>query len=333
MPLTQADLECLGVVRNDWTLAEAEFLHRLPFNDLLYHAQRVHRRHFDPNAIQQSTLLSIKTGACPEDCAYCPQSAHVPSGRKAAPLLDCEAVVDAARNARAAGATRFCMGAAWRSPRGSQLAAVATMVRAVRGLGLETCATLGMLDEAQATELKEAGLDYYNHNLDTSEAFYGQIVTTRSYAERLDTLRAVRAAGLKVCCGGILGMGESREDRSALLHTLATLPRHPESVPLNLLVQVPGTPLHGLPPLDPLEFVRTVATARLLMPASWLRLSAGRTGMDEAVQALCFLAGANSIFVGDRLLTTPNPGRERDGELFERLGLRAATGAETSAPA
>jgi biotin synthase len=241
-------------------------------------------------------------------------------------------VVDAARAARAAGATRFCLGAAWRSPRGSQLKAVATMIRAVRALGLETCATLGMLDEAQAMELKEAGLDYYNHNLDTSEAFYGQIVTTRSYAERLETLRAVRAAGLKVCCGGILGMGESREDRVALLHTLATLPRHPESVPINLLVQVSGTPLHGLPPLDPLEFVRTVATARLLMPASWLRLSAGRTQMDEAVQALCFLAGANSIFLGERLLTTPNPGHERDAALFERLGLRAAAGAEASAP-
>ena len=332
MPLTHADLECLGAVRNDWTLADAEFLHRLPFSDLLYHAQRVHRRHFDPNTIQQSTLLSIKTGACPEDCAYCPQSAHVPSGRSAEPLLNWETVVDAARAARAAGATRFCMGAAWGSPRGRQVAAVATMIRAVRALGLETCATLGMLDEAQATELKEAGLDYYNHNLDTSEAFYGEIVTTRSYAERLDTLRAVRAAGLKVCCGGILGMGESREDRVALLHTLATLPRHPESVPINLLVQVAGTPLHGLPPLDPLEFVRTVATARLLMPASWLRLSAGRTGMDEAVQALCFLAGANSIFLGERLLTTANPGRERDAALFERLGLRAATAAESSAP-
>jgi biotin synthase len=332
VPSTPLDPERLGAVRHDWSLAEAEALHGLPFNDLLYHAQRAHRRHFDPNVIQQSTLLSIKTGACPEDCAYCPQSVHAPSGRQAQPLLDVEAVLAAAREARAAGATRFCMGAAWRSPRGSQLAAVARMIGAVRALGLETCATLGMLDEEQAAELKQAGLDYYNHNLDTSEAFYGEIVTTRSYGERLDTLRAVRAAGLKVCCGGILGMGETRADRVALLHTLATLPSHPESVPINLLVQVPGTPLHGLPPLDPLEFVRTVATARLLMPASWLRLSAGRTAMDEPLQALCFLAGANSIFLGERLLTTANPGRERDAELFGRLGLRAANGTESCAP-
>jgi biotin synthase len=334
VPPITIDAEGLGELRHDWTLAEAEALYALPFNDLLFHAQRVHRRYFDPHAVQTSTLLSIKTGGCPEDCAYCPQSVHYPSGREAVtPLLELEAVVEAARAARAAGATRFCMGAAWRSPRGRQLETVAAMVREVRALGLETCATLGMLDDGQAAALKAAGLDYYNHNLDSSEAFYGEIVTTRSYGERLDTLRAVRAAGLKVCCGGILGMGESRADRVALLHTLATLPSHPESVPVNLLVQVPGTPLHGLPPLDPLELVRTLATARLLMPASWLRLSAGRSGMDETLHALCFLAGANSIFLGDRLLTTANPSHDADSALLGKLGLRALAATEAAVAA
>ena len=315
-------LDRLGDVRTDWTLEEARTLFALPFNDLLFHAQRVHRRHFDPNRVQVSTLLSIKTGACPEDCAYCPQSVHyqTPVGRE--DLMDLDDVLQAARVARRNGATRFCMGAAYRNPKPKQLEQIKAMVREVRALGLETCATLGMLSPGQARELKEAGLDYYNHNLDTSEAFYGEIITTRSYQDRLETLAAVREAGLNVCCGGILGMGETEGDRVQLLHTLATLPHHPQSVPINQLVQVEGTPLHGLPPLDPLDLVRTIATARLLMPASYLRLSAGRTGMSDAVQALCFLAGANSIFHGEKLLTTPNPGRTQDEQLFARLGLQ-----------
>ena len=320
------DLNRLGEIRNDWTLAEARALFGLPFNDLLFHAQRVHRLHFDPNRVQVSTLLSIKTGACPEDCAYCPQSVRyeTPVGREE--LMDLGDVLDAAQAARRNGATRFCMGAAWRNPKPKQLEQVKAMVREVRALGLETCATLGMLTPDQARELKDAGLDYYNHNLDTSEAFYGEIITTRTYQDRLDTLAAVRDAGLAVCCGGILGMGESDTDRVQLLLTLATLPQHPESVPINQLVQVEGTPLHGLPPLEPLDLVRTIATARLLMPKSYVRLSAGRTDMSDAVQALCFLAGANSIFYGERLLTTPNPGRSKDQELFARLGLQPEAG-------
>jgi biotin synthase len=317
------DLDRLGVVRNDWSLAEAQALFDLPFNDLLFHAQRVHRRHFDPNLVQVSTLLSVKTGGCPEDCAYCPQSVRHDTGLEREELLQASEVVAAAEAAKRRGATRFCMGAAYRNPKPRQLEQIKQMVREVRALGLETCATLGMLTPEQAGELKDAGLDYYNHNLDTSESFYGDIVTTRTYRDRLDTLEAVRDAGLKVCCGGILGMGESPRDRVELLHTLATLPEHPQSVPINQLVQVEGTPLHGLPPLDPLEMVRTIATARLLMPASHLRLSAGRNEMSDAVQALCFLAGANSIFHGEKLLTTPNPGRDRDEELFARLGLAA----------
>jgi biotin synthase len=317
------DLDRLGVVRNDWSLAEAQALFDLPFNDLLFHAQRVHRRHFDPNRVQVSTLLSVKTGGCPEDCAYCPQSVRHDTGLEREELLQASEVVAAAEAAKRRGATRFCMGAAYRNPKPRQLEQIKQMVREVRALGLETCATLGMLTPEQAGELKDAGLDYYNHNLDTSESFYGDIVTTRTYRDRLDTLEAVRDAGLKVCCGGILGMGESPRDRVELLHTLATLPEHPHSVPINQLVQVEGTPLHGLPPLDPLEMVRTIATARLLMPASHLRLSAGRNEMSDAVQALCFLAGANSIFHGEKLLTTPNPGRDRDEELFARLGLAA----------
>jgi biotin synthase len=320
--MSTPDPDRLGEVRTDWTLDEARALFALPFNDLLYHAQRVHRLTFDPNHVQVSTLLSVKTGACPEDCAYCPQSVRYETGVPREELLDVDSVVSAARAAKANGATRFCMGAAYRSPKAAQLERIKDMVREVHALGLETCATLGMLTPAQARELREAGLDYYNHNLDTSEAFYGEIITTRTYQDRLDTLQAVRDAGLNVCCGGILGMGESEFDRVQLLHTLATLPRHPESVPINQLVQVPGTPLDGLPPLDPLDLVRTVATARLLMPRSYIRLSAGRTDMSDAVQALCFLAGANSIFYGERLLTTPNPGRSRDQELFERLGLK-----------
>ncbi|HEX9772664.1 MAG TPA: biotin synthase BioB [Steroidobacteraceae bacterium] len=316
-----ARLDRLGEIRTDWTLDEARELFRLPFNDLLFHAQRVHRQHFDPNQVQVSTLLSIKTGGCPEDCAYCPQSIRYETGVGREDLMNVAAVVEAAKAARDNGATRFCMGAAYRSPKPRQLEQIKAMVREVRALGLETCATLGMLSPGQARELKDAGLDYYNHNLDTSEAYYGEIITTRSYQDRLDTLQAVRDAGLNVCCGGILGMGESEADRIQLLHTLATLSQHPESVPINQLVQVEGTPLNGLPPLDPLALVRTIATGRLLMPRSYLRLSAGRTEMTDAVQALCFLAGANSIFYGEKLLTTPNPGRSRDVELFDRLGL------------
>ena len=325
--MSTPDLDRLGEVRTDWSLAEAQALFALPFNDLLFHAQRVHRLSFDPNRVQVSTLLSIKTGACPEDCAYCPQSVRYETHVGREELLDLDDVLAAAQAAQRAGATRFCMGAAYRNPKPRQLEQIKTTVSAVRALGLETCATLGMLTPEQARELKDAGLDYYNHNLDTSEAFYGEIITTRTYQDRLDTLAAVRDAGLNVCCGGILGMGESELDRVQLLHTLATLPQHPESVPINQLVQVEGTPLHGLPPLDPLDLVRTIATARLLMPQSYLRLSAGRTDMSDAVQALCFLAGANSIFHGDKLLTTPNPGRSRDEELFARLGLQPETGA------
>jgi biotin synthase len=319
------DLDRLGALRTDWTLEEARALHALPFNDLLFHAQRVHRANFDPNRVQVSTLLSVKTGGCPEDCAYCPQSVRYDTAVEDETLMDLEAVVAAARAAREAGATRFCMGAAYRSPKPKQLERIKAMVRGVSELGLETCATLGMLTPAQARELKDAGLDYYNHNLDTSEAFYGEVITTRTYKDRLDTLQAVRDAGMNVCCGGILGMGETEADRVQLLVTLATLPHHPESVPINQLVQVEGTPLHGLPALDPLDLVRTIATARLLMPRSYLRLSAGRTEMSEAVQALCFLAGTNSIFYGERLLTTPNPGRSRDDQLFARLGLAPET--------
>jgi len=319
--MTAPDLNLLGTVRTDWSLEEARAIHGAPFNDLLFHAQRVHRAHFKPNEVQVSTLLSVKTGACPEDCKYCPQSVRYDTGLDREQLLDVSAVVEAAQAAKASGATRFCMGAAYRSPKPKQLEQIKRMVQEVRALGLETCATAGMLSADQARELKAAGLDYYNHNLDTSPEFYGEIITTRTYADRLETLQAVRDAGINVCCGGILGMGESEGDRVSLLHTLATLPAHPESVPINQLVQVPGTPLHGLPELDPLDLVRAIATARLLMPKSYLRLSAGRTDMSDAVQALCFLAGANSIFYGDRLLTTPNPGRSHDQQLFERLGL------------
>ena len=311
----------LGDVRNDWTLDEARAVFALPFNDLLFHAQRVHRANFDPNKVQVSTLISIKTGACPEDCSYCPQSVRYDTGLQREELMEVCEVVKRAEAAKANGATRFCMGAAYRNPKPHQLQKIKAMVSEVRALGLETCATLGMLTPQQATELKDAGLDYYNHNLDTSEKFYGEIITTRTYQDRLETLQAVRDAGLNVCCGGILGMGESEQDRVALLHTLATLPQHPESVPINQLVQVEGTPLHGLPPLDPLDFVRAIATARLLMPKSYVRLSAGRTDMSDAVQALCFLAGANSIFYGEKLLTTPNPGETHDQALFARLGL------------
>ncbi|MBX3702220.1 MAG: biotin synthase BioB [Steroidobacteraceae bacterium] len=311
-----------GDIRSDWTLAEVQALHALPFADLLFRAQSAHRRHFDPNAVQVSTLLSIKTGACPEDCAYCPQSIRYDTGLEREALMEPEAVIARARAARDAGATRFCMGAAWRSPKDRDLDKVERMVRGVRELGLETCATLGMLTPPQARRLRGAGLDYYNHNLDTSPEFYGEVITTRTYQDRLDTLAAVRDAGIRVCCGGILGMGETASDRASFLHALATLDPHPESVPINNLVQVPGTPLAGTAALDPLEFVRIVALARILMPRSHVRLSAGRAQMSDEMQALCFLAGANSIFYGEKLLTTGNPDTASDHALFRRLGIR-----------
>jgi len=318
-------------IRHDWTLAEVEALFALPFMDLMFRAQRVHRAHHDPNAVQLSTLLSIKTGACPEDCAYCPQSVHYQTGLARSALLEVAAVREAAERARAAGATRFCMGAAWRQPRDRDLEVVAAMVREVRALGLESCATLGMLAPRQAAALKDAGLDYYNHNLDTSAEFYGEIISTRSYQERLDTLEAVRAAGIRVCCGGIVGMGESVTDRARLLRTLANLPQHPESVPINRLVKVPGTPLAQAPEVDPFDFVRAIAVARVLMPRAHVRLSAGREAMSDELQALCLLAGANSIFYGERLLTTGNPDVERDRQLFARLKVSAQKAPATEA--
>ncbi|MDW8478569.1 MAG: biotin synthase BioB [Xanthomonadales bacterium] len=321
----------MSEIRHDWRREEVLELFALPLNDLLWRAHGVHRRHHDPNAVQLSTLLSIRTGGCPEDCAYCPQSARHDTGLGPGKLLDRDTVLERARAARAAGATRFCMGAAWRRPSDRDLKRVCELVREVRALGLETCATLGMLSEAQARALKAAGLDYYNHNLDTSPEFYPKIISTRRYQDRLDTLAHLRAAGIKLCCGGIVGMGESREDRAELLRQLAILPEHPESVPINLLVRVPGTPLADAPPLDPIEFVRTIAVARILMPRSVVRLSAGREGMDTALQALCFFAGANSIFYGERLLTTANPAVERDRELMARLGLRAESRDEATA--
>lgn len=321
----------LGSVRHDWSLPEVENLFELPLMDLLFHAQRVHRENHAPNTVQMSTLLSIKTGACPEDCAYCPQSVHYDTGLNRETLLEVAAVREAAGRAKAAGATRFCMGAAYRSPKAKDIAIISEMIREVRSMGMETCATLGMLKPDQAQQLKDAGLDYYNHNLDTSPEYYGEIITTRTYQDRLDTLDAVRDAGLKVCCGGIVGMGESVTDRAQLLRTLANLPEHPESVPINQLVQVPGTPLHGRPGVEPFEFVRTIAVARLLMPASYVRLSAGREGMSDEVQALCFLAGANSIFYGEKLLTTGNPDVARDQRLFALLGLRTER-AQSEAP-
>lgn len=313
--------EHMHSTRHDWTLDEVQTLLDLPFNDLLFRAQTVHRAHFLPNRIQVSRLLSIKTGACPEDCGYCSQSAHHETGLPREGLLPIAAVVEAAASAKAQGATRFCMGAAWRHPTEQNLDQVVRMVEAIHGLGLETCVTLGMLTAAQARRLKAAGLDYYNHNLDTSPEFYGRVIGTRTYQDRLATLEHVRAAGLKTCSGGILGMGESRRDRASLLRQLATLPAHPESVPINLLVQVEGTPLFGTAPLDPLEFVRTVAAARCLMPRSYVRLSAGRAQMSDELQALCYFAGANSVFDGAHLLTTPNAESERDQSLFTRLGL------------
>jgi len=309
-----------------WSTAAVEALLELPFADLLYRAQQVHREHFDANAVQLSTLLSIKTGGCSEDCAYCSQSSHHEADLKAGKLLAVEEVVAAARAAKAAGAGRFCMGAAWRSPQQRHMAALLQMVREVKSMGLETCMTLGMLDAAQAQELKHAGLDYYNHNLDTDPEYYGTVITTRTYQDRLDTLAHVRAAGVKVCCGGILGMGESRRHRAGLIAQLANLDPYPESVPINQLVPIEGTPLAGMPPLDPIEFVRTIAVARITMPRALVRLSAGREQMGDAAQALAFLAGANSIFYGDRLLTTDNAHTGSDRALLERLGMKTSIG-------
>jgi len=307
--------------RHDWARDEVRALFGLPFPELMFRAQSVHRANFDPSEVQISTLLSIKTGGCPEDCAYCPQSATYETGIKAEKLMRLDAVLAEARAAKGAGASRFCMGAAWREPKDRDLDAVCAMVEGVKAVGLETCATLGMLTAEQARRLKLSGLDYYNHNLDTSPEFYGEIITTRTYQDRLDTLGCVREAGINVCCGGIVGMGETREDRVGMIATLASLPVHPESVPINMLVRVAGTPLAAQATLDPLEFVRTIAVARITMPRSMVRLSAGREDMSEETQALCFLAGANSIFYGPKLLTTSNPGRDRDRDLMDRLGM------------
>ena len=308
-------------IRHDWNREEVRALFTLPFADLIFCAQTLHRKYFTSNEVQISTLLSIKTGGCPEDCAYCPQAARYHTGVKAEKIMGLDAVLAEARAAKDAGASRFCMGAAWREPKDRDLDAVCEMVEGVRALGMETCATLGMLTQVQAQRLKQAGLDYYNHNLDTSPEYYGDIITTRVYQDRLDTLTRVRDAGIHVCCGGIIGMGETLEDRVGMIHTLATLPEHPESVPINMLVQVAGTPLNGTPVLDALDFVRTIAVARITMPKSMVRLSAGREEMSDETQALCFLAGANSIFYGPKLLTTPNPDADHDRALLDRLGL------------
>lgn len=310
-------------IRNDWSLAEVRALFELPFNDLLFQAHSVHRQWFDPNAVQVSTLLSVQTGGCPEDCAYCPQSVHHSVDLDVHSLMPLQEVVEKAATAKAAGATRLCMGAAWRSPKERDFSRVLEMVKAVKAEGLETCVTLGMLTVEQSQRLKDAGLDYYNHNLDTSESHYKQIITTRTYQDRLDTLQHVRDAGMHICSGGIIGLGEDVADRAAMLHTLATLEQHPESVPVNQLVSVEGTPLEGVEPVDAIEFVRTIAVARILMPASVVRLSAGREDMTDEMQALCFFAGANSVFYGEKLLTTPNPDAEQDQMLFKRLGLHS----------
>ncbi len=320
-------------LRHDWTRAEVGALFEMPFNDLIFQAQTVHRRYFDPNQVQMSTLLSIKTGGCSEDCAYCPQSAKYDTGVKAEKLMAVDAVVAEACRAKAAGATRYCMGAAWRSPKDHDLDAVCAMIEGVRELGMETCVTLGMLTETQTARLRDAGLDYYNHNIDTSEEFYGKIITTRTYQDRLDTLTHVRDAGINVCCGGIVGMGEARDDRVGMLLTLANFPKHPESVPINMLVRVEGTPVESVPDFDRFEFVRMIAAARIMMPASMVRLSAGRDTMNDEAQALCFLAGANSIFVGPKLLTTDNPERDRDDRLFDRLGISPMPVNESSSQA
>lgn len=310
-------------IRHDWQLDEVQALYALPFNDLIFKAQTIHRENFDPNEIQVSSLLSIKTGSCSEDCGYCPQSARYDSDLTPEALMPIDAVLTAAQKAKEQGASRFCMGAAWRQPKDRDIERVVEMVQGVKALGMETCVTLGMLTNEQTERLKDGGLDYYNHNLDTSEDYYSEIITTRTYQDRLDTLARVRDAGINVCCGGIVGMGESDVDRSKLLIELANMPKHPESVPVNMLVQVEGTPLMGTEALDPLIFIRTIAVARIMMPTSRVRLSAGRNNMSDEMQALCFLAGANSIFYGDKLLTTDNPMTNHDRRLFERLGLHS----------
>jgi biotin synthase len=310
-------------IRHDWTSSEALALYDLPFMDLLFRAHSMHRTTFDPNKVQMSRLLSIKTGGCAEDCGYCSQSAHHDTGLKASKLMEVERVISEAKKAKAAGATRYCMGAAWRSPKQRDMDVVVAMVEGVKDLGMETCMTLGMLTDNDITRLRDAGLDYYNHNVDTSESYYSKVITTRTYADRLDTLARVRDAGMKVCSGGIVGMGEARHDRADMLVTLANLDEHPESVPINMLIAIPGTPLESVERIDPIEFVRTIAVARIMMPKSFVRLSAGRTDMSDEMQALCFFAGANSIFVGDTLLTAENPGEDKDSKLFAKLGLNA----------
>ncbi len=310
-------------IRHDWTSAEALALYELPLMDLLFRAQSVHRTSFDPNKVQMSRLLSIKTGGCAEDCGYCSQSAHHKTGLKASKLMEVERVISEAKKAKAAGATRYCMGAAWRSPKARDMDVVVAMVEGVKSLGMETCMTLGMLSDDDIVKLRDAGLDYYNHNVDTSEAYYDKIITTRTYADRLDTLARVRDAGMKVCSGGIVGMGEERQDRVDMLVTLANLEEHPESVPINMLIAIPGTPLESTERIDPIDFVRTIAVARIMMPKSFVRLSAGRTEMTDEMQALCFFAGANSVFVGETLLTAENPGEDTDSKLFAKLGLSA----------
>ncbi|HET6391089.1 biotin synthase BioB [Hyphomicrobium sp.] len=310
-------------IRHDWTSAEALALYELPLMELLFRAQSVHRTSFDPNKVQMSRLLSIKTGGCAEDCGYCSQSAHHKTGLKASKLMEVERVISEAKKAKAAGATRYCMGAAWRSPKARDMDVVVAMVEGVKSLGMETCMTLGMLSDDDIVKLRDAGLDYYNHNVDTSEAYYDKIITTRTYADRLDTLARVRDAGMKVCSGGIVGMGEERQDRVDMLVTLANLDEHPESVPINMLIAIPGTPLENTERIDPIDFVRTIAVARIMMPKSFVRLSAGRTEMTDEMQALCFFAGANSVFVGETLLTADNPGEDKDSKLFAKLGLSA----------
>ncbi|RWE24756.1 biotin synthase BioB [Mesorhizobium sp.] len=317
-----ATLRAIPGASSEWNREAAQAVYDLPFNDLLFRAQTIHRKNFDPNRVQLSRLLSIKTGGCPEDCGYCSQSSHHQSGLKASKLMEVQRVIAEARKARDAGATRYCMGAAWRSPKERDMDAVIAMVEGVKALGMETCMTLGMLDLGQAQRLKQAGLDYYNHNIDTSERYYSEIISTRTFAERLDTLANVRDSGIKVCCGGIVGMGEEKADRIDMLVTLANLPEPPDSVPINMLIPIEGTPLGEAEPIEPIEFVRTIALARIMMPKSHVRLSAGRTAMSDEMQALCFFAGANSIFVGDTLLTAENPGEDKDSALFRRLGIK-----------
>ena len=310
-------------LRHDWSIEDITALFEMPFNDLLFEAQTIHRKNFDANAVQVSTLLSIKTGKCSEDCGYCPQSARYDTELENEPLMPLDEVIAAAKVAKDNGSSRFCMGAAWRNPKDKDLAPVIKMIKEVKAMGMESCVTLGMLTDDQTEELKEAGLDYYNHNLDTSPEYYGEVITTRTYQDRLDTIERVRNAGMNVCCGGIVGMGESRRDRVGLFQELGNQPQHPESVPINMLVRVAGTPMENGSDLDPLEFIRSVAVARVMMPKSYVRLSAGREKMSDEMQAMCFFAGANSIFYGDKLLTTPNPGTNDDMQLFKRLGIKA----------